>query len=191
MTDAQPRCIWCGDDPLYVEYHDTEWGVPVYDDRALFEKLVLDGFQAGLSWITILRRREGIIAAFDSFEPERIANYSSKRIDALLLDKRIIRNRQKVTAAVRNAQAWIEIMSGPEGFSPLLWKYVGGKPVVNQWEKNGAVPTETEESRAMAKELKSLGFGFCGPTICYAFMQATGMVNDHLVSCFRHRQLSP
>jgi DNA-3-methyladenine glycosylase I len=191
MTEVQSRCAWCGDDPLYVQYHDTEWGVPVYDDRALFEKLVLDGFQAGLSWITILRRREGIIAAFDSFEPERIANYGPKRIEALLLDRRIIRNRQKVTAAVRNAQAWIEVMRGPEGFSPLLWKYVGDKPVVNRWEHNDDVPTETEESRAMSKELKSLGFGFCGPTICYAFMQATGMVNDHLVSCFRHRQLRP
>ena len=188
--DQPSRCAWCGDDPLYVEYHDTEWGVPVRDDRALFEKLILDGFQAGLSWITILRRREGIIAAFDGFDPERIAGYGPERIEALLADRRIIRNRQKVVAAVRNAQIWMEVMSGSEGFSALLWKHVDNDPLVNTWKRNRDVPSETEASRSMSRELKALGFGFCGPTICYAFMQATGMVNDHIIGCFRHRQLS-
>ncbi len=186
----QSRCRWCGDDPLYVAYHDQEWGVPIRDDRALFEKLILDGFQAGLSWITILRRREGIVAAFDGFDPERIARYSDERIETLLQDTRIIRNRQKVVSAVRNAQLWLEVMDGPTGFSELLWKHVEHEPIVNQLPDESSMPTETAASRAMSKELKSLGFGFCGPTICYAFMQAVGMVNDHVISCFRHRELS-
>ena len=187
---SKTRCGWCGDDPLYVAYHDQEWGVPIRDDRALFEKLILDGFQAGLSWITILRRREGIVAAFDGFDPQIIAGYSNERIEELLQDTRIIRNRQKVVAAVRNAQLWLDIMDGPAGFSELLWKHVDHEPIVNDLADQRAMPTETDASRAMSKELRSLGFGFCGPTICYAFMQAVGMVNDHVVDCFRHRELT-
>ncbi|MDG2200532.1 MAG: DNA-3-methyladenine glycosylase I [Phycisphaerales bacterium] len=183
------RCSWCGDDPLYVEYHDTEWGVPIHDDEDLFAKLLLDGFQAGLSWITILRRREGFLAAMDGLDPQKIARYTPRRIEKLMQDKRIIRNRQKVVASVRNAQAWLEVMDSGS-FAELLWDHVGGSPRINRRNRSRDIPTETEQSRAMSRQLKKLGFGFCGPTICYAFMQATGMVNDHLVSCFRHPELS-
>jgi DNA-3-methyladenine glycosylase I len=184
------RCAWCGSDPLYVAYHDEEWGVPVHDDRALYEKLILDGFQAGLSWILILRRRDGLLEAFDGLDPEKVARFTPRRIEQLLQDKRIIRNRQKVHAAVRNAQAWLKIMEGPRSFSELLWSHVEHSPIVNNWTSDECVPCETSQSTSMARELKSLGFGFCGPTICYAFMQATGMVNDHVVSCFRHREVA-
>ncbi len=186
---GEGRCTWCGDDPLYVDYHDTEWGVPVRDDKDLYAKLILDGFQAGLSWITILRRREGFEQAFEGLDPVVIADYGPKRIEELLQDTRIIRNRQKVEAAVKNAKAWINVMEGPEDFSTLLWKHVDGVPLVNAWKHDREVPCETDQGTAMSKELKSLGFGFCGPTICYAFMQAVGMVNDHVVSCHRHREL--
>lgn len=187
--DSGGRCTWCGTDPLYVDYHDVEWGVPIRDDADLFAKLILDGFQAGLSWITILRRRDGFLEAMDGLDPHAIARYTPRRIDTLLTDTRIIRNRQKVEAAVRNARAWLEVMEGGS-FSDLLWNHVDGVPVINAWSRDEDIPTETEQSRSMSRELKSLGFGFCGPTICYAFMQATGLVNDHLTSCFRHRQLS-
>ena len=186
---GEGRCTWCGDDPLYVAYHDVEWGVPVRDDKDLYAKLILDGFQAGLSWITILRRREGFEQAFDGLDPEVIAGYGPRRIETLLQDTRIIRNRQKVEAAVKNARAWIKVMEGSVDFSSLLWKHVDGVPLVNAWKHDREVPCETEQSKAMSKELKSLGFGFCGPTICYAFMQAVGMVNDHVISCFRYREL--
>jgi DNA-3-methyladenine glycosylase I len=186
---TEGRCTWCGDDPLYVAYHDVEWGVPVRDDKDLYAKLILDGFQAGLSWITILRRREGFEQAFEGLDPEVIAGYGPKQIETLLQDTRIIRNRQKVEAAVKNAKAWIKVMEGTENFSSLLWKHVDGVPLVNAWNRDTDVPCETEQSMAMSKELKSLGFGFCGPTICYAFMQAVGMVNDHVISCFRYREL--
>lgn len=186
---GEGRCTWCGDDPLYVAYHDVEWGVPVRDDKDLYAKLILDGFQAGLSWITILRRREGFEQAFEGLDPEVIAGYGPKRIETLLQDARIIRNRQKVEAAVKNARAWIKVMEGSGDFSSLLWKHVDGVPLVNAWKHDREVPCETEQSKAMSKELKSLGFGFCGPTICYAFMQAVGMVNDHVISCFRYREL--
>lgn len=183
------RCRWCGDDPLYVEYHDTEWGVPIHDDADLFAKLLLDGFQAGLSWITILRRRDGFYEAMDGLDPEKIARYTPARMERLLEDRRIIRNRQKVVASVGNARAWLKVMESGS-FAELLWSHVDGAPIVNRWTHDRDVPTDTQRSLAMSKQLRSLGFRFCGPTICYAFMQATGLVNDHLVGCFRHRPLS-
>jgi DNA-3-methyladenine glycosylase I len=183
---AANRCPWPGTDPLYVAYHDEEWGVPERDDRALYEKLVLDGFQAGLSWITILRKREAFRRAFDGFEPERIARYSKRKIEALMRDEGIVRNRMKIEGAVASARAWLEIMETGAGFAPLLWDFVGGKPIVNRYRRIGDIPAETELSRAISKDLKARGFKFCGPTIVYAFMQATGMVNDHLTGCPRH-----
>jgi DNA-3-methyladenine glycosylase I len=180
------RCPWPGTDPLYVAYHDEEWGVPERDDRALYEKLVLDGFQAGLSWITILRKREAFRRAFDDFAPEMIARYPKKKIAALMQDQGIVRNRMKIEGAVASARAWLEIMETGPGFGTLLWDFVDGKPIVNRHKRMGDVPAETELSRAISKELKARGFKFCGPTIIYAFMQATGMVNDHLTSCPRH-----
>jgi DNA-3-methyladenine glycosylase I len=181
------RCPWPGTDPLYVAYHDEEWGVPERDDRALYEKLVLDGFQAGLSWITILRKREAFRRAFDGFAPEKIARYSKKKVEALMQDQSIVRNRMKIECAVASARAWLEIMeNGGAGFGPYLWDFVDGKPIANRHQRMADIPAETELSRAISKDLKARGFKFCGPTIVYAFMQATGMVNDHLVSCPRH-----
>jgi DNA-3-methyladenine glycosylase I len=180
------RCPWPGTDPLYVAYHDDEWGMPERDDRALYEKLVLDGFQAGLSWITILRKREAFRRAFDDFAPEKIARYSKKKIEALMGDAGIVRNRMKIEGAVASARAWLEIMEKTAGFSPLLWAFVEGKPIVNRYTTMSEIPAETEISRIISKDLKAHGFKFCGPTIVYAFMQATGMVNDHLISCPRH-----
>ncbi|MGQ4275314.1 DNA-3-methyladenine glycosylase I [Terrihabitans sp. B22-R8] len=188
QADGKARCRWPGTDPLYLTYHDTEWGVPEHDDRALFEKLVLDGFQAGLSWITILRKRENFRAAFDDFEPEKIARYDAAKVAALMDDAGIVRNRLKIEGAVLSARAWLEIMERERGFSDLLWGIMGGQPVQNRFADFGDVPTETELARTMSKELKRRGFKFCGPTIVYAFMQATGMVNDHLVGCFRHEE---
>lgn len=183
---AKPtRCGWAGDDPLYVAYHDEEWGVPVHDDRRLFEMLILEGAQAGLSWITVLRRREGYRRAFDGFDPERIARYSKRKKAALLQDEGIIRNRAKIDAAVRNARAFQEI----EDFDAFLWDFVGGAPKRNRWKELKEIPPETPESKAMSKELRRRGFTFVGPTICYAFMQAVGMVNDHLTGCFRHNEV--
>ena len=181
------RCPWPGDDPLYVAYHDEEWGVPEYDDRALYEKLVLDGFQAGLSWITILRKRENFRRAFDGFVPEKIARYKPAKIEKLMLDAGIVRNRAKIEGAVLSAQGWLEAMEKGPGFSALLWDIAGGKPKDGKLSTFKQVPTETETSRKMSKELKQRGFKFCGPTIVYAFMQAVGMVNDHLVTCHRHK----
>ena len=183
---ATGRCPWPGTDPLYVAYHDAEWGVPERDDRALYEKLVLDGFQAGLSWITILRKREAFRRAFDDFAPEKIARYSKKKVEALMRDEGIVRNRMKIEGAVASARAWLEIMEKSAGFSPFLWEFVEGKPIVNRYKTVGEIPAETEISRIISKSLKARGFKFCGPTIIYAFMQATGMVNDHLTSCPRH-----
>ena len=183
---ATGRCPWPGTDPLYVAYHDDEWGVAERDDRALYEKLVLDGFQAGLSWITILRKREAFRRAFDGFAPEKIARYSKKKVEALMQDAGIVRNRMKIEGAVASARAWLEIMEKSAGFSPFLWKFVEGKPIVNRYKTMSEIPAETEISRIISKELKAQGFKFCGPTIIYAFMQATGMVNDHLTSCPRH-----
>ena len=181
------RCPWPGTDPLYVAYHDEEWGVPERDDRALYEKLVLDGFQAGLSWITILRKREAFRRAFDGFVPEKIARYPRKKVEALMRDEGIVRNRMKIEGAVLSARAWLDMMEKGPGFSAYLWDFVGGKPIVNRHKTIKQIPAETEVSRAIAKDLKARGFKFCGPTIVYAFMQATGMVNDHLVACPRHQ----
>ncbi len=191
MADTKPatgdRCGWVGADPLYIDYHDTEWGVPEWDDRALFEKLILDGFQAGLSWITILRKREAFRAAFDGFEPERIARYDDRKVAALLQDAGIVRHRGKIEGTIGNARAWLAMMDAGEGFSDFLWSFVDGKPLQNQWQTLDQVPAQTDMSKALSKALKARGFTFCGPTIVYAFAQAVGMVNDHLTTCPRHR----
>ena len=187
--DGLKRCPWPGQDPLYVAYHDEEWGTPEFDDRALYEKLMLDGFQAGLSWITILRKRENFRRAFDGFEPEKIARYDKRRIERLMNDAGIVRNRAKIEGAVLSARAYLDIMENGPGFSRLLWDFVGGAPKVNRFRSTAQVPAETEVSRRMSKELARRGFKFCGPTIVYAFMQAVGMVNDHLVTCYRHAAL--
>jgi DNA-3-methyladenine glycosylase I len=183
------RCWWAGDDPLYVAYHDEEWGVPVHDDRKLFEMLILEGAQAGLSWITILRRRDGYRRAFDGFDPERIARYDERRKARLLEDPGIVRNRAKIDAAVQNARAFLELRDQAGSFDAFLWPFVGGAPKQNRFKERGEVPPETPESKAMSKELRRRGFTFVGPTICYAFMQAVGMVNDHVTGCFRHREV--
>jgi DNA-3-methyladenine glycosylase I len=180
------RCPWPKDDALYVAYHDDEWGVPEHDDRALFEKLILDGFQAGLSWITILRKRDNFRRAFDGFVPEKIARYRPQKVERLMADAGIVRNRAKIEGTVLSARAWLEAMENGPGFSKLLWDFVDGRPKVNRYRSTAQIPAETSVSRAMSKELSRRGFKFCGPTIVYAFMQATGMVNDHLVSCHRH-----
>ena len=183
------RCSWPGDDPLYVAYHDSEWGVPEHDDRALFEKLMLDGFQAGLSWITILRKRDNFRAAFDGFAPELVAGYGARKTGALMNDAGIVRNRAKIEAAVDGAQAWLTLRESGETFDRFLWQFTDGGTIHNAWRNWNDIPAETLESRAMSKALKARGFRFCGPTICYAFMQAVGMVNDHVTTCFRHREL--
>jgi DNA-3-methyladenine glycosylase I len=188
--DGVHRCDWCGNDPLYMAYHDEEWGVPVLDDRALFEKLILDGFQAGLSWITILRKRPNFIEAFDGFEPSVIARYDDKKIEELMQNAGIIRNRAKIVGTVKGAQLYLDIMEKENGFSNLLWGFLDGKPLQNSCKSMADVPTETDISRAMSKELKSRGFKFVGPTIVYAFMQAVGMVNDHMVGCHRYHAVA-
>jgi DNA-3-methyladenine glycosylase I len=185
-SDGLVRCPWPKQDPLYLAYHDQEWGVPEYDDRALYEKLVLDGFQAGLSWITILRKRENFRAAFHGFAPDKIARYTPKKIERLMQDAGIVRNRMKIEGAVLSARAWLEVMDKGPGFSRLLWDFVDGRPQDNRPKTMAQVPAETELSRKISKELAGRGFKFCGPTIVYAFMQAVGMVNDHLVTCHRH-----
>jgi DNA-3-methyladenine glycosylase I len=184
--DGLQRCPWPKQDPFYVAYHDEEWGVPEFDDRALYEKLVLDGFQAGLSWITILRKRENFRHAFNDFDPEKIARYPKRKIESLMQDARIVRNRAKIEGAVSSARAYLKIMESGPGFSALLWDHLDGRPKVNQFRSIKQVPAETELSRNMSKELIGHGFKFVGPTIVYAFMQAVGMVNDHLVACHRH-----
>jgi len=186
-ADGVVRCPWSNKDALYIAYHDEEWGVPEFDDRALYEKFVLDGFQAGLSWITILRKRENFRRAFDGFAPEKIARYTPKKIERLMQDAGIVRNRAKIEGAVLSARAWLEVMEKGPNFSKLLWEFVDGKPKVNRFRTVRQVPAETATSRAMSKELIGRGFKFCGPTIVYAFMQAVGMVNDHLVTCYRHQ----
>jgi DNA-3-methyladenine glycosylase I len=184
--DGLRRCPWAGQDPLYVAYHDDEWGVPEHDDRALFEKLVLDGFQAGLSWITILRKRDNFRRAFDGFEPATIARYNARKVAALMNDAGIVRNRAKIEGTVASARAFLDIMEKGPGFSALLWDFVDGRPQINHRRRIADVPAETPLSRAVSKELAGRGFKFVGPTIVYAFMQAVGMVNDHLVTCHRH-----
>jgi DNA-3-methyladenine glycosylase I len=188
--DGLIRCAWCGDDPTYVAYHDQEWGVPEWDDQALFEKLILDGFQAGLSWITILRKRDNFRAAFDGFDPAIIAQYDDAKVVSLMADAGIVRNRAKIVATIGNAKAWQDIMAAGQGaFADYLWSFVDGQVVVGQARSSGEIVTENAASQAMSKDLKKRGFRFCGPTICYAFMQAVGMINDHVADCHRHGQV--
>jgi len=186
MTD---RCAWAWGDPLLQEYHDREWGVPVHSDRLMFEFLVLEGMQAGLSWMTILRKRENFRQAFDDFDPTVIAAYDPSKVAELLAEPGIIRNRSKIEAAIQNARAYQEVSREFGSFSTYLWGFVGGKPIVNSWRIIQEIPAQTPESVAMSKDLSRRGFKFVGPTICYAHMQATGMVNDHTVDCFRYQQI--
>ena len=191
MAIEKIRCPWCLGDADYTRYHDREWGVPLKNSRKLFEFLILDGAQAGLSWLTILKRREGYRAAFDGFDPEKIARYGEKDIARLQKDQRIIRNGLKIRSAIGNARAYLEMGESGEDFSKWLWNWVGGKPVVNRWKTLDRIPASTELSEKISKELKKKGFTFVGPTIIYAFMQAAGLVNDHLTGCYRYSQLLP
>jgi len=183
------RCPWCEGFDLYRDYHDREWGVPLRDDRALFELLILEGAQAGLSWSTVLKKREHYRRVFDGFDPERIARYDAAKVAALLADPGIIRNRAKVAATIGNAQAWLAMRAAGQSFSDFLWQFVGGQPIVNHWQSMAEVPAKTAQSDAMSKALAKAGFKFVGSTICYAFMQASGMVNDHLLTCPRHAEV--
>lgn len=179
------RCAWAGPEQIYIDYHDTEWGVPEYDSRALWEKLILDGFQAGLSWITILKKRDAFRAAFDGFDPHAIAAWGEADVQRLLGDAGIIRHRGKIEAAITNAQAWQRIEAA-QGFDRFMWDYVGGRPLQNRFERQSDVPPKTALSEQVSKDLKKAGFKFCGPTIVYAWMEACGLVNDHLIGCERH-----
>jgi len=183
------RCQWCLADPLYIDYHDKEWGVPVHDDQAMFEFLILEGMQAGLSWLTILKKRENFRKAFANFNPEKIARFNTKEIEKLMLNSGIIRNRLKISAVITNAQTYLDLVEVEHSFCDYLWQFAGGKTLKNSWKSLKQIPCETKESQAMSKDLKKRGFKFVGPTICYAHMQATGMMNDHLVSCFRYKEL--
>jgi len=183
------RCKWAGADPLYVRYHDVEWGVPLHEDKKLFEFLVLEGAQAGLNWLTILKKRENYRKAFDNFEIAKIAAYDSARTAALLCDRGIVRNRLKIAAAIQNARAFEEVQANFGSFDAYIWRFVGGRPIRNHWKTETRIPVQTPESIAMSRDLKRRGFRFVGPTICYAFMQAVGMVNDHVVNCFRYDQV--
>ncbi|MBI1238358.1 MAG: DNA-3-methyladenine glycosylase I [Alphaproteobacteria bacterium] len=188
MTDPK-RCPWPGEDPLYCAYHDEEWGVPEYDSRALFEKLALDGFQAGLSWITILRKRDAFRKAFDGFVPEKVARFTEKKVERLLGDPGIVRHRGKIEGTIKNARAYLEMEGAePGGFSKFIWSHVDFKPQQNRLKSMAEAPAATPMSEKLSKELKARGFTFCGPTIVYAFAQAVGMVNDHMVSCYRHKE---
>jgi DNA-3-methyladenine glycosylase I len=182
------RCEWSTSDPLLISYHDQEWGVPVYEDQLLFAKLILDGAQAGLSWMTILRKRENYWRAFDQFNPEIIAGYDDAKIAELLNNRGIVRNRLKIEATIKNARGYLAIIEESGSFSDFLWQFVGGTPIQNSWKSIADLPAQTNESRQMSKALKKRGFNFVGPTICYAFMQAVGMVNDHVVTCFRYQE---
>ncbi len=183
------RCAWAGQDPLYLAYHDREWGVPVHDDRLLFEFLVLEGAQAGLSWLTILRKREGYRRAFLGFEPEKVAAYGGDDVDRLLADSGIVRNRLKIESALANARALLKVKEEYGSFAAYVWRFVDGETIQNEWRSDTEIPAKTPEAEAMSRDLKSRGFRFVGPTICYAHMQATGMVNDHTVDCFRWAEL--
>lgn len=190
MSSLQ-RCGWPSMDvPIYRDYHDKEWGVPIHDDVLLFEFLVLEGAQAGLNWYIILKKRESYRKAFDGFDPEKVARYDAEKVNKLLGDPGIVRNRRKIESAVKNAKAFLRVREEFGSFEGYVWRFVGGKPKVNKWRSLKEIPAVTPEARAMSKDLVGRGFGFAGPTICYAHMQATGMVNDHLVSCFRHRELA-
>lgn len=186
---AIERCSWCGDDPLYVAYHDEEWGVPVYDDHTLFEFLILEGAQAGLSWSTILKKREGYRAAFDGFDPAIVARYDERKTAELLADAGIVRNRLKVASAVSNAQAFLAVQEERGSFSDYIWGFVDGAPIQNEWRALAEIPAKTPLAETISKDLKKRGFRFVGPTIVYAHMQATGMVNDHVVGCFRYPEI--
>jgi len=186
---ATERCSWCGDDPLYVAYHDEEWGVPVYDDRTLFEFLILEGAQAGLSWSTILKKREGYRAALDGFDPAMVARYDERKTAELLADAGIVRNRLKVASAVSNAHAFLTVQEEYGSFSNYIWAFVDGAPIQNEWRTLAQIPAKTQLAETISKDLKKRGFRFVGPTIVYAHMQATGMVNDHLVGCFRYPEI--
>ncbi len=190
MSNKVERCGWAGADPLYQQYHDQEWGVPCRDDQTLFEFLILEGAQAGLSWITVLRKREHYRQVFDQFDTEKIARYSPRKVAQLLADPGIIRNRLKVMSSINNARLFIDIKEEYGDFSSFIWRFVDGRPIVNHWPTLEQVPATTPESDAMSKELKRRGFKFVGSTICYAYMQAVGMVNDHTLNCFRHQELS-
>lgn len=183
------RCPWPGTDPLYVSYHDREWGVPLRDERKLFELLVLETAQAGLSWITILRRREGYRRAFEGFDPERVASYGPDKVSSLLCDPGIIRNRKKIESAVSNARAFLGIQEAYGSFSAYLWGFVDGKPIVNHWRDLSELPAKTDLSETISRDMKTRGFSFFGPVACYAFLQSAGLVNDHLVGCFRHQMV--
>jgi DNA-3-methyladenine glycosylase I len=191
LNASHVRCAWPGEDPLYVAYHDMEWGVPEFDSRALYEKLVLDGFQAGLAWITILRKRENFRKAFHGFDPEKIARYGRRDFARLMKNEGIIRSNGKIKAAIKGAQLWLDIEEKePGGFTEFIWKHVDGKPVINRFKTMKQVPPKTKMSEALSKDLKQRGFSFVGPVIVYAFAQAVGMVNDHVVPCYRYKALS-
>ena len=185
----KPRCDWAGSDPLYIKYHDTEWGVPLHDDRRLFEFLILDGFQAGLSWLTILKKRENYRNAFDDFDPLKIASYKSAKKKALLSNAGIIRNKLKIEAAIQNAASYLSVQREFGSFDDYIWQFVGGRTLKNKWQTVAAIPAWTKASAAMSADLKRRGFKFVGPTICYAFMQAAGLVNDHICGCFRYEEV--
>ena len=189
MSKVVNRCGWCGSDPLYIQYHDSQWGVPLHNDRKLFEFLVLESFQAGLSWLTILKKRASFKEAFCGFSVQKIARFNSSKIERLVSDKSIVRNRAKVLAAVTNARCFLEVKEEYGSFDRYVWQFVNGKPIINRWKSEKLIPSITAESEAMSRDMRSKGFKFIGPTICYAFMQATGMVNDHITACFRHDQL--
>jgi DNA-3-methyladenine glycosylase I len=184
------RCQWAGTDPLYVAYHDLEWGAPVHDDRLLFEFLVLEGAQAGLSWSTILKKRDAYRAAFDQFDPTVVAAYDDAKVAELLANPGIVRNRAKIASAIGNARAFLAVQQEFGSFSTYIWQFVGGRPIQNAWRSLAEVPAETAVSQAMSKDLKRRGFNFVGPTICYAFMQAVGLCNDHVIDCYRHAQVA-
>ena len=183
------RCNWNTNDEIYLEYHDKEWGVPLYDDRALFEMLILEGTQAGLSWITILKRRNAYRTAYDNFDPEKMAVWTDNKIQQLVKDPSIIRNRLKIAAAKQNAQMYLQIIKDHGSFKDFMWSFVNGKPITNSWKTESAIPVTTKESDKMSKALKDKGFKFVGSTICYAFMQAVGMVNDHITTCYRYKEI--
>ena len=189
-VDAKQRCWWCGDDELYQRYHDHEWGVPVHDDRHLFEFLCLEGAQAGLSWITILRKRENYRRLFDQFDAQKIARYEEAKIASLLADPGIVRNKLKVNGFVKNARAYLNMLDQGDSLDSYLWNYVDGEPLQNHWKSMGQIPANTAVSDTMSKDLKKRGFTFVGSTICYAFMQAAGLVNDHLTECYRHAEVA-
>jgi DNA-3-methyladenine glycosylase I len=189
MTDSLTRCNWANTDPLYKLYHDSEWGVPLFDDTLLFEFLILEGMQAGLSWLTILKKREGYRAAFDGFDARKIALYDDKKIEELMANSDIIRNKLKIDSVISNAKAYLQIKKEYGSFAKYIWKFVKGQPIKNNWRNINLVPTQSVISDKMSKDLKKRGFNFVGTTICYAFMQAVGMVNDHTVECFRHKNV--